>query len=68
MKITITEWAAQHYSPAPTAWVLGQWRRAGQIHPPPERVGREWYVDAEAQRVTFDSPRPSLVHRIKNAA
>lgn len=68
MKITLAEWAAQHYSPAPTSWVTGNWRRANQIHPPPERVGRVWYVEPDAQRVTFDAPRPSLVARLKNAA
>lgn len=68
MKITLEEWAAKHYSPTPTPWVLGQWRRAGQIHPLPERVGREWYVDENAQRVTHNTRRPSLVNRIKNAA
>jgi hypothetical protein len=68
MKITVDQWAARNYDPAPTPWVLGQWRRAGQIHPAPERVGREWYVPEDAQRVTFDSPRVSLVQRIKNAA
>lgn len=68
MKITINLWAEKNYTPAPTPWVLGQWRRAGQIHPIPERVGREWYVEEDAQRITYDSPRPSLVHRIKNAA
>lgn len=68
MKITITAWAAQHYSPAPTPWVLGEWRRANQIHPPPEKVGRRWYVEPDAQRITHDVPRPSLVRRLMNAA
>lgn len=68
MKITLEQWAAEHYSPAPTEWVLGKWRRTGQIHPPPERVGRVWYVEPSAQRVTHDVQRPSLVQRLKNAA
>jgi hypothetical protein len=67
-KITLQAWADLHYSPAPTSFVLGNWRRANQIHPPPERVGRAWYVEPDAQRVTFDVPRPSLVTRLKNAA
>jgi len=50
-KITIEEWAVQNYSNPPTRWVLGQWRRAGQIHPEPERVGRTWYVFAKAVRI-----------------
>lgn len=67
-KITIEAWAALQYHPAPTASVLGRWRRDSQIHPPPERVGRVWYVEPDAQRVVFDVQRPSLVHRLKNAA
>lgn len=67
MKITLAEWAARHYTPAPTPWVLGQWRRASQIHPAPERVGREWYVEEDAERLTADSLRPSLVRRLKSA-
>lgn len=65
MKVTLAQWAAQHYDPAPTTWVLGQWRRAGQIHPAPERVGREWYVEQDAQRMTENT---SLVRRLRKAA
>lgn len=65
MKITLTEWASKHYSPAPTAWVLGQWRRACQIQPAPERVGREWYVEQDAQRMTEST---SLARRLRKAA
>lgn len=68
MKITLTEWAAKNYTPPPSAWVLAEWRRAGQIHPLPERVGREWYVDADARRVIHEAPRRSLVRRISEAA
>lgn len=65
MKITLAQWAAMHYSPAPSTWVLSEWRRAGQIHPLPERVGREWYVDQDAQRVTHEAPRPSILKRLR---
>lgn len=64
MKITLQKWAETHYSPAPTPWVLAKWRRAGQIHPLPEKVGREWYVEESAERMTFERPRASLVDRI----
>ena len=65
MKITIIEWAARQYSKPPSAWVLGKWRRNGEIYPPPERVGREWFVEEDAKRlVTGSQPRPSLVSRI----
>lgn len=66
MKITIEEWAARQYSKPPSSWVLGKWRRQGQIYPPPERVGREWFVEPDAKRLTAEAPapRPSLVSRI----
>jgi hypothetical protein len=50
-KITIEECAAQNYSDPPSHWVLGKWRREGQIHPAPERVGRGWFVQADAIRI-----------------
>lgn len=69
MKITIDEWAAKNYSQPPSHWVLGQWRRTGQILPTPERVGRQWFVDENARRITSSGvPRPSLVDRIGHAA
>ena len=75
-KIPLTEWAARHYDPAPSAWVLRRWARDGEIHPPPERVGREWYVHETATRSAAgqqpDSPpqpaRLSLVERLQAQA
>lgn len=65
MKITLTEWAEKNYSPAPSAWVLGQWRRGGQIHPAPERVGREWYVEDTARRITSGTAALDLAERVR---
>jgi predicted site-specific integrase-resolvase len=62
MKILLTEWAARHYSPAPSDWTLRRIARDGQIYPPPEKVGREWYVDENAKRLT--AARVSLVERL----
>jgi len=67
MKITLEEWAARHYSKPPSAWVLGKWRRQGQIYPPPERVGREWFVPENAERVV-DQPLPDLAGKLRRAA
>lgn len=65
MKITLEEWAAKQYSKPPSAWVLGKWRRQGQIYPPPERVGHEWFVPENAERLVEGAPRkPALVRRI----
>ena len=68
MKITVEEWAAKHYSKPPSSWVLGKWRREGQIYPPPERVGRDWFVDENAKRLVNGIGYVPLGDRIKNAA
>ena len=54
--IPMTEWAALHYSPAPSPYVLRQWRERGEIHPAPEKVGREWMCRADARRLTQATP------------
>ena len=64
-KIPLTTWAAHHYSPPPSPWVLRRWCRDGEITPAPERVGREWYVREDARRVT--APASSLVQRLRAA-
>jgi hypothetical protein len=66
-KISVTEWAARAYADPPSQAVLGKWRRQEQIHPPPERVGREWYVQANAIRIVDGVPfgYVSLVDRLK---
>jgi predicted site-specific integrase-resolvase len=65
MKLLLSEWAARHYTPPPSQWVLRQWARNGEIFPPPERCGRHWYVEESAERLTFS--RPTLVQRMKAA-
>lgn len=64
MKITLEEWAARNYSKPPSAWVLGKWRRQGQIYPAPERVGREWFVEENARRLVPGAIISPLVSRI----
>jgi predicted site-specific integrase-resolvase len=71
MKITLTEWAARRYSPPPSAWVLRRWTRDGELHPAPELVGKSYYIDENARRLTApaaDVPRLTLVERLKNEA
>lgn len=63
MKITLAEWAARNYSKPPSHWVLGKWRRLGQIYPTPERVGREWFVEENARRLIEGAPS-ALIRRI----
>ena len=67
MKILISDWAARHYAPAPSQFVLRKWCRDGEIHPAPEKVGRDWYVDESARRIAVGSPRVSLVDRLRSA-
>lgn len=65
MKIKLTAWAERHYHPAPSAWTLRQWIKAGQIMPAPERVGSTYYVEETAVRLNPQAPRLSLVDRLK---
>ncbi len=69
MKILLTDWASRRYSPAPSAFVLRKWCRDGEIYPPPEKVGRDWYVDETAKRLTGAEPaRGGLVRQLQNAS
>ncbi len=68
MKILLTDWAARRYDPAPSPFVLRKWCRDGEIHPLPEKVGREWYVDENARRITAGEPvRGGLVRQLESA-
>lgn len=51
-KIPVAAWAAANYDPPPSAWVLRKWARDGDFWPPAERVGKEWYVRADARRLS----------------
>lgn len=48
--VPLPDWAAIHYSPPPSLYVLRKWVREGQIYPPPEKVGKAYYVRPEARR------------------
>lgn len=50
MKITLSEWGAQNYDPAPSMHILRSWAKSGQISPAPEKVGKVWMVDENAIR------------------
>lgn len=66
MKITLEEWAARSYSVPISTWVLGKWRREGQIYPEPERVGRSWVVPENAERVVGQR-LPDLARKLRAA-
>ena len=59
-KIPLSEWAASHYAPPPSAWTLRQWVRAGQVIPVPEKVGKSYYVSTEARRITDSTPTGAM--------
>lgn len=54
--ISLSEWAARRHAKPPSAYILRQWREAGEIYPPPERVGKEWQVLETAERMTTARP------------
>jgi len=66
VKITLAAWAAARYDPPPSAWVLRKWVRQGEIYPPPELVGKTYYVDDKARRLTESGE--SLVDRVRATA
>lgn len=59
-KITLAAWAALHYDPAPSAWTLRQWVRDGQILPPAEKVGKSYYVEPDARRISDSTPHGAM--------
>ncbi len=59
-KITLSAWADRHYDPAPSMWTLRQWVRDGQIYPPAEKVGKSYYVEPEARRITDSTPQGAM--------
>jgi len=54
--IPLDAWAALRYDPPPSAFVLRQWCRRGEIHPAPERVGKRWMILETARRITGNVP------------
>lgn len=68
-KITLEAWAAKHYDPAPSQYILRRWVRAGEVLPEPEKVGHAYYVVPNARRIYIDpkAHRVGLVERLKAA-
>lgn len=56
-KILLAAWAAINYDPPPSMWVLRKWIRQGEISPMPVLVGRSYYVEEDAIRVTVANVR-----------
>lgn len=53
-KITLEAWATARYKPAPSLYTLRKWARNCQIFPAPQKIGRTWYVDADARYIERD--------------
>lgn len=66
MKITLKEWAARRYNPVPSKWILGKWVASGDLSPPPEIVGKTYYIDENARRLSIEpTTRAPLADRIR---
>lgn len=48
-KITLEEWAKRHYQPPPNMDTLRRWARDLKIFPFPQKVGRTYYVQPDAE-------------------
>lgn len=68
MKIPLTKWAKARYDPPPPISTLRRWARTGELGPSVEKVGRELWVDENAERLSVVVPAgQSLVTRLKAA-
>lgn len=59
MKITLSEWAARNFSPAPHRNTLTKWLGEGRIYPLPVFIGRAYYVDENARYVGNEHRAPA---------
>ena len=50
-KITLKAWAAARYDPPPSARTLQKWAREGDLHPPPVKLGRCYYISPKAMHI-----------------
>ena len=50
-KIPLHTWASSKWEPPPSPSTLGRWVRNANIDPPPEKVGRTYYVDRNARYI-----------------
>ena len=48
-RVTLEAWAEANFDPPPTIATLRAWARQQRIQPAPIKVGRTWYVAADAQ-------------------
>jgi predicted site-specific integrase-resolvase len=70
-KVTLDEWASDHFRTPPSANTLRTWAREGRISPAPVKHGRSYYVEQDACYSEPErQPIPkgmSLISRIESA-
>jgi hypothetical protein len=64
--ISLEQWAAAYFAPPPSLWTLRKMVRDGKIIPRPVKVGKAYYVAADAA-VIDPTARPTLVQRMRHA-
>lgn len=52
-KVTLQDWAREKYQPPPNKDTLRRWARDSKIFPPPEKVGRTYYVEPTAEYIDY---------------
>lgn len=67
MKITLTAWAKNEFSPAPSIRTLRSWAKTGQIVPQPVKVGRTLMVEEDAVYMPLEAANcPDLSKRAQD--
>ncbi|PMV79482.1 MULTISPECIES: excisionase [unclassified Pseudomonas] len=69
-KLTLVEWAADHFRTPPSSNTLRKWAREGRITPPPIKHGRNYYVEPiacyrEPEKLRTRTSAGSLIERIQ---
>lgn len=71
-KLTLAEWAADHFKTPPSPNTLRKWAREGCITPKPVKHGRNYYVEAnshylEPEKIVRRTPGGTLIERVEAA-
>lgn len=48
MKVRLGDWLKSQFDPVPAISTARAWAREGKIYPPPQKVGRSYYVEQNA--------------------
>lgn len=57
MQVTLEKWAAAKLSPAPAKRTLQRWAREGKSVPVPKKIGRNYYVQEDAEYRNWNEPQ-----------